>query len=68
MATPVAYGSSPARGWNAAAIEAHATATEMPDPSHMYTLHHSLQQQWILNPLSEVSDQTCILTETMLGP
>ena len=34
----------------------YATAT--PDPSHIFDLHHSSQQHWILNPLSEARDQT----------
>ena len=34
------------------------TATAMPDPSHIYSLHHSSQQHWILNPLSEARDGT----------
>ena len=30
-----------------------ATATAMPDLSRVCELHHSSQQRWILNPLSE---------------
>ena len=48
-ATPTAYGSSQARG----GIEAVATG-----------LHHSSQQCWILNPLSEARDRICILMDT----
>ena len=33
----------------------YATATAMGDPSP--NLHHSSQQYWILNPLSEAKDQ-----------
>ena len=40
-----------------------ATATATQDPSHICDLHHSSQQHWILNPLSEARDQTCILTD-----
>ena len=29
---------------------AYTTATTMPDPSSICDLHHSSQQQWILNP------------------
>ena len=29
---------------------AYATATAMPDLSHVCDLHHSSQQRWILNP------------------
>ena len=27
------------------------------------SLHHSSQQRWILNPLSEAADGSCILTD-----
>ena len=43
---------------------AYATATATQDPSHVCNLYHSSQQCQTLNPLSEASDQTCILTET----
>ena len=46
---------------------AYATATAMQDLSHICDLHHSLHQCRILNPLSEVRDQTCILTDTTSG-
>ena len=42
---------------------AYTTATETPDPSHICDLCHSLWQVWVLNPLSEARDQTCILTD-----
>ena len=45
-------------------MHTYATATAMPDPSHVCDLHHSLQQCWILNLLSEFRDQTCSLTDT----
>ena len=35
-----------------------------PDPSHVFNLHHSSQQCWILNPLREARDRTCILMDT----
>ena len=44
-------------------LQAFATATAMPDLSHICDLHQSLQQHWILNPLSEARDQTCILMD-----
>ena len=47
-ATPMAYGSSQARG----RIRAAAAG-----------LHHSSQQRWILNLLSEARDQICILMD-----
>ena len=41
-------------------LPAHATVTATRDPSRVCDLHHSARQCWILNPLSEVRDQTCI--------
>ena len=35
---------------------AYTTATATPGPSHVCDLHHSSQQCWILNPLSEARD------------
>ena len=45
-------------------LPAYATATAMPDPSCICNPHCSLCQRQILNPLSEVRDQTCILMNT----
>ena len=42
---------------------AYTTATATPDPSHVFNLHHSPWQCWILNPLSETRDQTHILMD-----
>ena len=42
-------------------LPAYTTATTTPDPRHVCDLHHSSQQRWILNPLSEARDQTCNL-------
>jgi len=36
---------------------AYITVIATPDPSHVCNLHHSSQQCWILNPLSEAKDQ-----------
>ena len=36
----------------------------MRDPSHLCNLHHSSQQNWILNPLREARDRKRILTDT----
>ena len=61
IAVPVAYGSSQARGWTgtvAASLHNSNTRCEL-------HLHHSFQQCWILNPLSEARDWTCILTNTI---
>ena len=62
-ATPAAHGSSWARGQIGAVP---ATAMETLNPSHICSLHHSLQQCQILNPLSEPRDQTHILKEQVL--
>ena len=48
----------------AAATAGYTTATETPDLSHICDLHCSLQQHWILNPLSEARDQTHIFMDT----
>ena len=42
---------------------AYAIATAMPDLSRVCDLHHSSRQHQILNPLSEVRDQICILMD-----
>ena len=41
-------------------LPVYATATATPDPKHIYYLHCSLQQFWILNPLSKARDWTHI--------
>ena len=40
-------------------LPGYTTATS--DPSHVFDLHHSPRQCWILNPLSSARDQTCNL-------
>ena len=35
---------------------AYSTATAMPELSRVCSLHHSSQELWILNPLSEARD------------
>uniref|UniRef100_A0A8D0PDY6 Odorant binding protein 2B n=1 Tax=Sus scrofa TaxID=9823 RepID=A0A8D0PDY6_PIG len=45
-------------------LPAYATATAMPDPSHICNLHHSSRQCQILNPLSEARDRTHVLLDT----
>ena len=40
--------------------QADITATVTQDPSLIFDLHHSSQQRWILNPLTEARDRTCI--------
>ena len=54
-AASAAYGSSWARVESATA-EANTTATVTLDLSHICDLHCSLQQDWILNPLSKDRD------------
>ena len=43
---------------------AYTTSTAMPDPSHVFDLHHSSWQCWILNPLNKSRDRTCICMHT----
>ena len=45
-------------------LPAYATATAMPDTSFICDLHHSSWQCWILNPVNEAMDWTCILMDT----
>ena len=45
---------------------AYTTATAMPDPSLVHSLHHNLWQRWILNLLSEARGQTHIFMDTGL--
>ena len=47
-------------------LQAYATATVMPDASRTCDLCSSLQQCWILNPVSKARDQNHILRETVL--
>ena len=68
LATPMAYGSSRARGQIRAAAEAYTTAMATTDPNHISDLHHSLQHHQILNSLSEAKDGTLVLTEIRSGP
>ena len=42
----------------------YTTATATPEPRPVCDLHHSSWQHWILNPLSEAGDRTCILMDT----
>ena len=45
-------------------LPAYTTATAIQDLSRICNLHHSPQQCWILNPLSEARDETCIFLDT----
>ena len=44
-------------------LPAYTTIIAMWDPSHIWDLCCSLQQLWILNPLNEARDWTCILMD-----
>ena len=64
-ATPGAYGGSQARRSNRSYILlACTTATAPSDLSRVCDLYHSSWQRWILNPLREPRDQTCVLIKT----
>ena len=63
-ATPVAYGGSQARGRIAATVVGLRHSHSNEGSELCLNLHHSSQQCWILNPLSETRDQTCILMNT----
>ena len=41
----------------------YTTATTIQDTYHIFDLHHSSWQHWILNPMSEARDQSCILMD-----
>ena len=60
-AAPAAYGGSQAGVESELQSQAYPRATATSDPSCVCDLHHSSRQRQILNSLSEVSDQTCIL-------
>ena len=61
---PMVYGGFQARGQiGAADAGLCATATAMPDPTHICNLHHSSWQRWIIYPLSEARYQNCILMD-----
>ena len=46
---------------------AYTIAIAMLEPSHVFNLHHSSWQQRILNPLSEIRDQTLCPHRSQLG-
>ena len=45
-------------------LATYTTATAMQDPRHIFGLHQSSRQCWILNPLSEARDGTHVLKDT----
>ena len=54
---PMAYGSFQARGWIGVTATSHSYSNVGSEP------HLQLCQCWILTPLSEARDQTCILMD-----
>ena len=63
-AAPEAYEVSRLRVESELQLPADATATAMWDMSCVCNLHHSSWPCWILNPLSEARDRTCIFMDT----
>ena len=61
-ATPLAHGSSQARGQIRAAAASHSCSHS--DSRHIFDLYHSSRQHQILDPRSEARDQTYILMDT----
>ena len=59
MASPAAHGGS----WAGARSGAAAAGEAMSDPSFIRSLHCSLWQRWILNPLSRSRDPARILMD-----
>ena len=49
-------------------LPAYTTATAMPDPNHVWDLHQSSRQCWILNPPNKARDWTHILMDTSQAP
>ena len=47
---------------------AYTTGTAAQDLSRVCNLHHSSWQCWILNPLSEARDRTCVLMDSSQIP
>ena len=45
-------------------LPAYTTATAVQDPGHVFGLHHSSWQRWILNSLRKARDRTCVLRDT----
>ena len=44
-------------------LQAYTTVTATLDLNQVCDLHHSSLQHWILNPLSEARDRTCVLID-----
>ena len=65
--SPMAYGSSQARGQIGTGATVHTTAIATPDLSCICDLCHNFRQCWILNLLSKARDRAHILEDTILG-
>ena len=63
-ATPLAYGSSQARGQVGAAAASLCHSHSNAESKQVCNLHHISQQCWILNPLSKNRDRTRVLMDT----
>ena len=48
-------------------LQTYTAATATPYLNLIFDVYHSLQQHWILNPLSKTWDRIRILTDTVLG-
>ena len=67
-ATPAAYGGSHARGGIGAVASSLRCCLSNARSEPRLQSNHSSWQDWILNPLSEARDRTCILVDTSQIP
>ena len=51
------------RNWGRISCSCRPMATAMQNPGHICDPHHRSWQCWILNPLSEARDWTCVLMD-----
>ena len=65
-AAPAAYGGSQSGAQSEQQLLAYATAIATQYPCHVCDLYHSSWQHWILNPLREARDRTCILDTSQI--
>ena len=59
----MAYGGSQARGQIGLHLPTSVTTRATQSTSFGFKLHYSSGQHWILNPLSEARDRTCVLVD-----
>ena len=64
ITSPAAYGGFQAKDRIEAAAAAYTTGMATPDPSRTCDLQYRLWKCWILNPLSQARDWTCIIMDT----